>query len=76
MNKILENGSLYAVPSTNIQALQADGAQITDNQVSVIAKPNKFLRDKEITSLYKQFKGEIDRIREDEEKEAKHKKEI
>ena len=72
MNKIMENGSLYSVPSTNMNAQQQiDAGQMAENSVSVIAKPNKFLRDKEITGLYKQFKGEIDRIREDEEREAK-----
>ena len=35
----------------------------------VIAKPDTFFRDKEISALYKRFKPEIDKIREQEENE-------
>ena len=49
--------------------------ELLDNMDAVIAKPERLLRDKEITDLYKRFKGQIDKIREDEEKELEIKKE-
>ena len=49
--------------------------ELLDNMDSVIAKPDRLLKDKEITSLYKRFKDQIEKIREDEENETKLKKE-
>ena len=43
---------------------------------SAIAKPDKLLKDKEITGLYKRFKSQIERLKEEEEREAKLKKEL
>ena len=37
------------------------------NMDAVIDKPDKFLQDKEITGMYKRFRGQIDRIKEEEE---------
>ena len=39
----------------------------------VIAKPDKFLKDSQITDLYKTFKKEIQKIQEDEVKAKKPK---
>jgi len=75
MEKIKENGSLYAVPSTNETSKETEMKELIANMDAVIAKPERLLRDKEITDLYKRFKGQIDKIREDEERELKLKKE-
>lgn len=75
MEKIKENGSLYAVPSTNDNSKETEMKELLDNMDSVIAKPDRLLKDKEITSLYKRFKDQIEKIREDEENETKLKKE-
>ena len=53
MEKIKENGSLYAVPSTNENSQETEMRELLENMDSVIAKPEKLLRDKEITGLYK-----------------------
>jgi hypothetical protein len=56
MEKIKENGSLYAVPSTNENSQITEMRDIVENMGSVIAKPEKLFKDKEISSLYKKFK--------------------
>jgi len=53
MEKIKENGSLYAVPSTNENSQETEMKELLENMDSVIAKPEKLLRDKEISGLYK-----------------------
>lgn len=39
------------------------------NMDTVIDKPDKFLQDKEITGMYKKFRSQIEKIKEDEEKQ-------
>ena len=62
MRKIIENGSLYGVPS----------AQITDDMLNEemdepdIQKPVNFLREGAIEGLYEQFKEEIEKLKEEE----------
>jgi hypothetical protein len=69
LEKIKENGSLYAVPSTNENNQVTEMRDIIENMGSVIAKPEKLFKDKEISSLYKKFKVQIDKVREQEEAE-------
>jgi hypothetical protein len=40
----------------------------------IIAKPEKLFKDKEISQLYKHVKVQIDKIREEEERERQSKK--
>jgi hypothetical protein len=53
MEKIKENGSLYAVPSTNENSQQTEMKELIANMEPVIAKPDKLFREKEISRLYK-----------------------
>lgn len=70
MEKIKENGSLYAVPSTDEFSRETEKKEILANMDAVIAKPERLLKDKEITDLYKKFKGQIEKIGEEQEREA------
>ena len=69
MEKIKENGSLYAVPSTQETFQATELKELLENMDSVIQKPDKLLKDKEITELYKKFRTQIEKLQEDEEKE-------
>ena len=42
---------------------------------SVIQKPDRLLRDREITDMYKRFRGQIEKIKDEEEKEQEARKE-
>lgn len=53
MEKIKENGSLYAVPSTNENSSLTEMKELIENMVPAIEKPAKLFRDKEISDLYK-----------------------
>ena len=62
LQKIKENGSLYAVPSTNESSTETEMKELIAKMDPVIAKPDKFLKDSQITDLYKVFKEEIQKI--------------
>ena len=62
LQKIKENGSLYAVPSTNESSTETEMKELIAKMDPVIAKPDKFLKDSQITDLYKIFKEEIQKI--------------
>jgi len=65
------------VPSTNEVSKEKELEELLKNNVdSAIAKPDKLLKDKEITSLYKRFRSQIEILREEEEREAKVKREL
>ena len=49
MEKIKENGSLYAVPSTNENSQNLEMRGIIESMGSVIEKPEKLFKDKEIS---------------------------
>ena len=53
----------------NESSKETEMKELQANSDAVIAKPERLLRDKEITDLYKRFKGQIDKIKEDEERE-------
>jgi uncharacterized protein YaiI (UPF0178 family) len=74
MEKIKENGSLYAVPSTNENSSITEMKELVANMVPVIAKPEKLFKDKEISQLYKHVKVQMDKIREEEKKEKQGKR--
>ena len=67
MEKIKEKGSLYAVPSTNESSRETELKELMDNMEPVIAKPDKLFREKEITDLYRKFRDQIEKVREEEE---------
>ena len=70
MDKIKENGSLYAVPSTNENSHLTELKELEANMEPVIAKPDKLFREKEISRLYKTaFKVQIERIKQEEQEE-------
>lgn len=46
------------------------------NAVPIIEKPEKLFREKELSQLYKTFKVQIDKVREEEEAEEKRLQEI
>ena len=65
------------MPSTNEVSKEKELEELLKNNVdSAIAKPDKLLKDKEITSLYRRFRGQIESLKEEEEREAKLKKEL
>ena len=45
MQKIKENGSLYAVPSTNESSNETEMKEMLAKMEPGIAKPDKFLKD-------------------------------
>ena len=45
LQKIKENGSLYAVPSTNESSTETEMRELIAKMDPVIAKPDKFLKD-------------------------------
>ena len=63
MDKIKENGSLYAVPSTNENSLATEMKELAANMEPVIAKPDKLFKEKEISRLYKKFSVQIEKVR-------------
>lgn len=46
MEKIKENGSLYAVPSTNESSHETEMKELIESMDPVIAKPDKLFKDK------------------------------
>jgi len=46
MEKIKENGSLYAVPSTNESSHETEMLELIASMDPVIAKPDKLFKDK------------------------------
>ena len=75
MEKIKENGSLYAVPSTNETSQETEMKELLENMDSVIQKPDRLLKDNEITDVYKRFRLQIEKLKEDEEREEQAKRE-
>lgn len=75
LQKIKENGSLYAVPSTNESSNETEMRELIAKMEPVIAKPDKFLKDQQITDLYKSFREEIQKIQEEENAARKMKEE-
>ena len=73
MEKIKENGSLYAVPSTNENSQQTEMKELVANMEPVIAKPDKLFKEKEISRLYKKFAEQIEKVRLEEEQELERK---
>ena len=53
IEKIKENGSLYAVPSTNEGSQHTEMQELLNNMAPIIDKPDKLFKDKEITNLYR-----------------------
>jgi len=65
------------VPSTNEVSKEKELEELLKNNVdSAIAKPDKLLKDKEITGLYRRFRSQIEKLKEEEEREAKLKREL
>lgn len=73
MQKIKENGSLYAVPSTNETSDELEMLELMERMDPIIEKPDNLFKEKQINGLYKKFKGEINRIKK-EERMAKREK--
>ena len=71
MEKIKENGSLYAVPSTNENSSITEMKELLTNMAPVIAKPEKLFKEQEISELYELMKPQIQKVRDEEEKEQK-----
>ena len=71
MEKIKENGSLYAVPSTNENSSITEMKELVANMAPVIAKPEKLFKEQEISELYELMKPQIQKVRDEEEKERK-----
>ena len=69
MEKIKENGSLYAVPSTNENSSITEMKELVANMAPVIAKPEKLFKEQEISELYELMKPQIQKVRDEEEKE-------
>ena len=65
MRKIVEQGSLYGVPST-----QMSDSLLDEHDQTEIQKPVNFLREGELEMLYEQFKDEIEKLKEEEDSEA------
>ena len=65
MNKIKENGSLYAVPSTNATA-DAELEEAMTSADPIISKPVGLMREGDILELYEEFREEIEKIRAEE----------
>ena len=59
MEKIKENGSLYAVPSTNENSSITEMKELMANMAPVIAKPEKLFKDREISDLYELMQPQI-----------------
>ena len=65
------------MPSTNEVSKEKELEELLKNNVdSAIAKPDKLLKDKEITGLYRRFRSQIEKLKEEEEREAKLKREL
>lgn len=65
MRKIVEQGSLYGVPSTQIT-----DSHLEEHEETEIARPVNFLREGEIENLYEHFREEIERMKEEDQHEA------
>ena len=50
------------MPSTNESSTETEMKELIAKMDPVIAKPDKFLKDSQITDLYKVFKEEIQKI--------------
>lgn len=73
MQKIKENGSLYAVPSTNETSDELEMLELMERMDPIIEKPDNLFKEKQINGLYKKFKGEINRIKKEERMAKKEK---
>ena len=71
LQKIKENGSLYAVPSTNESSTETEMRELIAKMDPVIAKPDKLLKDSQITDLYKNFREEIQKIQDEENQQRR-----
>lgn len=72
MSKIKENGSLYAVPSSNNTA-DAELEEAMASADPIISKPVGLMREGDILELYEQFRDEIEKIRAEEYRQQEKK---